>query len=307
MYLVSVIIPTYNRANIIQSAINSAIAQTYKNTEIIIVDDGSNDATADLIAGFGNKVKFIYKENGGVSSARNLGIRKSSGELIAFLDSDDVWLPEKLEKQVSFFEQNPDFGMVLCDCFFMNESREITDRFSRRQNLPNDGYILEDVFQNPYLVPSSVLVRKEVLDEIGSFDEQISTAEDLDLHLRIAMNYKIALIAEPLVKCMSGHEGLSMLPSTYDDHVFIVERFIRNHPNLIKESGAQKALFQTFLSAANGKFLFRAWREGIRYTYKTTKCIASIYDLMAVFKIMLKGVSYFLRGLTTRIISEIVL
>jgi glycosyltransferase involved in cell wall biosynthesis len=304
MPLVSVVIPTFNRKHIVGKAIESAINQTYKHIEIIVVDDGSSDGSAEFIAGYGSAVKYIFKENGGVSSARNLGIRKSIGEFVAFLDSDDVWLPDKLEKQIHFFEKNPDFGMVLCDCYYMDSSSKISERSMRRNCLPRDGHILNDVFMSPSLIPSSVLVKKAVLDDIGCFDEDMKTAEDLDLHLKIAVNYKIGLISEPLFNYMVGHDGLSKLTITYDDHVFIVERFIQDHPTLISESLARKALFQTFLGAANGKYMLKSWWEGIRYTIKTFRCITSINDMLAALKLLLKGFKYFLKGITTRSIVE---
>lgn len=276
------------------SAIDSAIAQTYAPVEIIVVDDGSNDETYKITAQYGSKIKYYFKENGGVSSARNLGIAVSSGSLIAFLDSDDEWLPDKLEKQVDFLKSNPDLGMVICDSYFINGDRKILSRTNRRRTIPRDGYMLEEVLASPFLIPSTVLLKREVLESIGCFDEDIKTAEDLDLHLRIASNYKIGLVAEPLVSCMSGQAGLSMLSRTYDDHVFVVERFISLHRNAIDGKLRKKVIFETYYSAAVGKYWMKEWRAGIGYSLKATEvAISSIYFLK-IAKMWAIGVKQFL-------------
>jgi len=294
MTLISVIIPTYNRASLVCKAILSAVGQTYINLEIIVVDDGSTDGTAELVATFGGRVRYISKTNGGVSSARNLGIRESSGGLIAFLDSDDQWAPDKLEKQASFLQQRPDFGMVLCDCLFIDPSGKDAELSRRRKHLPNDGYILEDVLKSPSLIPSSVLVKKSVLDDVGYFDENIKTAEDLDLHLRIASKYRIGLVTEPLVTCMRNHEGLSMESRTYEDHVHVLERFVRLNSGRINGLAANKALLETYTSAANGKFWMREWSDGIHFNARAAKYIGSFDDLAKVCRVWAKGVKYFL-------------
>ncbi len=290
MPLVSVIIATYNRVSLLNNAIVSVINQTYSNLEIIVVDDGSTDGTGDFVEQFGSKIQYFFKNNGGVSSARNYGIKKSSGELIAFLDSDDEWLPEKIEKQISFLCANPDFGMVLCDCNFIDSNRKITSRTFRRIELPHDGHIPEHVFKSPYLIPSTVLVRKHVLDDTGLFDENIRTAEDLDLHLRIAWKYKIGLLTEPLTCCMSGHEGLSMLSRTYDDHVYVLERFAKKH----LDGRGNKGLIASYISAANGKYWLNEWRAGIVYSLKALRCIGTFKDVLPVSRTFVNGLKFFL-------------
>jgi glycosyltransferase involved in cell wall biosynthesis len=297
MSLVSVVIPTYNRLPLLKIAIASAINQSYKDIEIVVVDDGSTDGTPDYVAAtFGNLVKLVSKTNGGVSSARNVGIRLSSGNLIAFLDSDDQWLPDKLAKQCLFLERNPEFGMVLCDCVFIDEQRRQTLVCRRRQKLPRDGFILDDVFRSPSLIPSSVLVRKCVLEDVGYFDESIKTAEDLDLHLRIASKYKIGLIDEPLCNCMGNHAGLSMEAGTYDDHVFVMERFVRQ-----LEGGERlpyrEALFGTYIEAANGKFWMNEWRAGVHYGLKSARLAKTFPEALALAHVWGKGLKYLAKRL----------
>ena len=271
MNLVSVVIPTYNRADTVGYAINSALNQTYTDIEILVIDDGSTDQTAQIISQFGSRIKYFYKDNGGVSSARNLGIRKSTGEMIAFLDSDDEWLPNKIERQLRFMHENPDFGMVLCDCNFINSKRHITGKSSRRKDLPHDGFILEDVLLSPSLLPSSVLIKKSILIDIGGFDETLKTAEDLDLHLKIANNYKISLRTEPLFNYMRGNAGLSELSCTYDDNVLVIKRFTDMYRNKISFTTTNKALFKTYIAAATGKFWLKEWLNGTKYTLMASR------------------------------------
>lgn len=293
MKLVSVIIPTFNRAAKVVKAIESVIDQTYKNIEIVVVDDGSTDQTATAVTRFGDNVKYLSKKNGGVSSARNYGIKNCAGDLIAFLDSDDLWLPHKILKQVDYLQQHSDFGMVLCDYFIVNPEGKQTGTTNRRDDLPNDGMILHDVLLAPYLIPSSVLVRKDVLIEVGMFDETLKTAEDLDLHLKIACKYKIGLLCEPLLKYMSGHESLSMLTSTYDDHVYVFERFASECTDNVDRPSLEQALFKSYIAAANGKYWQGKWTSGAVYTIKLSKKVnmKNIYKILIMW---LKSIKYFI-------------
>jgi glycosyltransferase involved in cell wall biosynthesis len=296
MYLVSVIIPTYNRAHIIGNAITSAINQTYNHTEIIVIDDGSTDGTPEYVEQFGDKVKYIVQPNSGVSSARNLGIKNSTGELIAFLDSDDEWLPNKLKKQVDFLDINTDFGMVLCDCYDINSLRKKIGRSFRRNHLPNDGNILPDVLLFPSLVPSSVLVKRSVLEDVGYFDESLKTAEDLDIHLRIASKYKIGLICDPLFNYMTDHKDrLSLLSRTYDDHVFVLEKYADAHCANIDSKLIKEVLFKTYIAAANGKFWLQEWRSGFRYALKACKYTVTVHQVLTLEKTWAKCFKHFIK------------
>ncbi len=264
-------------------AVQSVINQTYPNIEIIVVDDGSNDGTGDFLKDkFGDKIKHYFKQNGGVSSARNYGISVSSGSLIAFLDSDDIWLPEKIEFQVDFLKKNENFGMVLCDCYFVDESGDITGQSCRRKVLKNDGYIVKDVLVSPSLIPSSVLVRKSVLEDSGYFDEYLNTAEDIDLHLRISMRHKIGLIEKPLFKYMRGNDGLSNLSSGYEDNIKVVERFIILNKELIDNSTVRKVFFKIYSHASIGKRWYGEINKSIYYNLKAIFYIHGFRDFSVI-------------------------
>lgn len=189
---VSVIIPTFNRAGKISRAISSVLCQTFRDFEIIVVDDGSVDDTAESLTKFEDNIRVIrHSENLGVSSARNSGIKASRSPLIAFLDSDDQWMPEKLEVQVGFFRENPD--AVTC------QTEEIWIRNGVRVNpgkrhIKPSGYIFKPSLKLCLVSPSAVMLKRALLDEVGLFDEGLPVCEDYDLWLRISCRYPIHLI-----------------------------------------------------------------------------------------------------------------
>ena len=198
---VSVIIPTYNRVHLIGKAIKSVLNQTYQDFEIIVIDDGSTDNTGEIIRSFKDKrVKYIkkYKENKGISVARNIGIKMARGKYIALLDSDDEWLPEKLDKQVKILQsESPEVGVV---CSWSYNIDEKGNYISKRYLPKKDGYIYEDLLStNPISVPT-VLIRKECFNRVGLFDDLLNAQEDWDMWIRIAKYYRFALIKIPLVK-----------------------------------------------------------------------------------------------------------
>ncbi len=197
--LVSVIVPCYNGEKFIKEAIESALAQTYSDLEVIVVDDGSIDTSRTIIASFKDpRVRYHYKKNEGVSAARNLGIRLSRGAYIAFLDADDLWLPAKLSQQVREIERDSAIALVHCSSYIVNAGGETIGEVPAK----GGSDILRDLLLIGNVVgsPSGVLVKKSVLEAVGCFDESLSTAADWDLWIRIAQKFMIARIAEPLLK-----------------------------------------------------------------------------------------------------------
>jgi len=249
--LVTTVIPTYNRREELPRAIDSALAQAGVDQEILVVDDGSTDGTADMLRQrYGDRVRCIRRANGGVSSARNLGMREARGEFIALLDSDDEWLPAKLGKQLALLRAHPDWGMVLCDVQRVDPERRPTDVLRRREAIPRDGDVLLSVLRMPSLVPASVLMRRSVFDTVGGFDESLRTAEDIDFHLRVAAQFGIGVVEEPLVLAMRGHEGLSTYDGTQADYIRVMERFVTTHAARIPPQDAHGALFGAYLRNA---------------------------------------------------------
>jgi glycosyltransferase involved in cell wall biosynthesis len=204
MSQVSVIIPTYNREKFISRAIQSALDQTYKNIEIIVIDDGSTDHTRYVISGFKEKVKYFYQEHKGISAARNYGILQAQGTYIAFLDSDDEWLPEKLEAQVNILEQNPNIGIVHNKLVILNEKREKIGMKPKRDS----GNTLRELLEEGGDLPtSSVITRRECFTKVGVFDESLPTMEDFEMWLRIARYYDIHEIRDKYLGYSHRHEG----------------------------------------------------------------------------------------------------
>ena len=201
MPAVSVIIPTYNRRELVREAIASVLAQTYSDVELIVVDDGSDDGTAEVVQEFA-RVRYVYQPNRGVSAARNHGVALSSGALLAFLDSDDLWQPRKLESQVAFFTAHPQ--ALIC------QTEEIWLRHGVRVNPHNKhrkpaGDIFARSLELCLVSPSAVMLRRELFKQAGGFDESLPACEDCDLWLRIAATVPIHLIETPLVIKRGGH------------------------------------------------------------------------------------------------------
>lgn len=176
---VSVIIPTYNSGPLVVEAVESALAQTAPPHEVIVVDDGSTDDTADRLTRFGDRIRYVRQTNARVAAARNNGVRTATGDAVAFLDADDVWHPEKLARQVAALDADPDLGLVGTDVFPWPGGlpdppvASAVTRYTTDAMLPN----------NP-ITTSSVLVRRAVLDRAGEFDRQLFGPEDYDLWLR---------------------------------------------------------------------------------------------------------------------------
>lgn len=209
MLKVSVIIPTYNRAKYLKDAIESVLGQKYQNLEIIIVDDGSKDDTAQIVKSFSSsKIKYIYQANQGRSKARNRAIKLAKGEYIAFLDSDDIFLPGKIQKQVALLDKNSQYAMIYCSAQAVNsQGRKLYPVY--RANL--SGWIYSEIaFYLPLtIILPTVMVRKDILFKVGLFDENMARFEDIDLWRRISKRYQILGIDEILC-IIRRHRGNQM-------------------------------------------------------------------------------------------------
>lgn len=264
--LVSTIIPTFNRRALLPRAIDSALAQTWPSQEIIVIDDGSTDGTAGMLAErYGSRIRCVSQPNGGVSSARNLGMGLAEGEFIALLDSDDTWAPQKLDLQVKYLQARPAYGMVLCDVQRVDGNFRPVDVLRRREALPVDGDVLADVLMMPTLVPASVLMRRTVFESVGGFDTSLRTAEDIDFHLRVASRFPVGSIDEPLVCAMRGHEGLSSDAGTQSDYVSVMERFVRAHASEISGHVGRRALLRAYFRNAHSAIASGRPGPGLRF------------------------------------------
>ena len=200
--LVSVIIPTYNRRAMLVEAVDSVLAQSYRDRELIVVDDGSTDGTAgDLAMRFGARLRVIVQSRSGVAAARNAGVGAARGDYIAFLDSDDFWLPQKLERQIDFMLA-ADAAISQTDEVWIRNDVRVNPKKKHRKP---SGDVFRPSLELCLVSPSAVLMTRELFDRIGGFDESFPVCEDYDLWLRIARNHRIELLPERLVVKRGGH------------------------------------------------------------------------------------------------------
>jgi glycosyltransferase involved in cell wall biosynthesis len=203
MTAVSVIIPTYNRAESLLRAISSVLYQTFTDLEVIVVDDGSDDKTADCLKPVKNHIEYIRNPgNLGVSAARNRGIKASQYPFVAFLDSDDYWLPGKLSVQMAFFRGNPEAAACQTEEIWIRNGVRVNPG---KRHLKPSGDIFVPSLRLCLVSPSAVMLKRSVLDEVGLFDEDLPACEDYELWLRISCRYPIHLIPGHLVVKEGGN------------------------------------------------------------------------------------------------------
>jgi len=200
---ITVIIPTYNRATFVVRALDSVLHQTVKVDEIIIVDDGSTDSTKEVLKD-NTHIKYIFQKNKGVSSARNKGIQEAKNEWIAFLDSDDVWHKEKIEKQIKFHQENTNTLISHTDELWVRNEKIIKQK---HHQLKPSGFCFLDNVSSCKIGPSTTILNKGILADIGFFDEDLIVCEDYDLWLRISSKYNIGYIDEKLITKYAGHDN----------------------------------------------------------------------------------------------------
>ncbi len=276
---VSVVIPTFNRQAQVLRAIDSVLAQTVPVGEIIVVDDGSADGTAESIRSrYGSRVAVFEQQNAGVSAARNRGIREARGEWVAFLDSDDVWFPEKIQRQMEAMgAPGGPFGLCFTDNYFGGNPDLTRSLFEQTGfvNVPRIGQLMDPTTyivagREPFFT-SSLLVRRSLLEDLDGFDEALSVREDTDLVFRLSFKAKFCFVAEPLVQIdrAPSRNGLCNLYATRDDRVFEsskrlynkwlamrevagsrYERLIRKNLRLISYDSTEAKLHQFMIGAA---------------------------------------------------------
>lgn len=236
MFKVSVIIPTYNCAKYVALAVDSVLAQTYTDYEIVVVDDGSTDETRQVMLQYADRLTYIYQENQERSAARNTGIRASSGEYVAFLDADDAWLPKKLEIQVPILDQHPSVPFSYCQALYMDadgnpvrfRGRWVDGEGSTETTISDRSRDL--MFGNVVSGGGSTpLVRREALEAVGLFDETLSYPEDWDLWLRLSHQGPFAYVPEPLAcyRVYGWHKVLEIEAS---------DRFLLQHLQVLEKA-----------------------------------------------------------------------
>jgi glycosyltransferase involved in cell wall biosynthesis len=251
---VSVIVPAYNSAAYTVETVESVLGQTYRDFELIVVDDGSTDNTREAMERFGDQIQYVHKENGGACSARNLGIDMSGGEYVACIDCDDLWLPDKLQRSVEGLDANGDWGLVFNRCYLIDAGGNVSGLTNYQFDITNP---YRELLRDNFIVSPTVVMRRSSLDAVGPYDENIFIPADWDLWLRIAAEYPIGYFEEPLSKYRMAsrytlrHIEQSIAENTYvlDKHFQlenglsqrdkdeIIGRFCVVHGKLYRESG----------------------------------------------------------------------
>ena len=244
--LVSVIIPTYNRADTIERAINSVLAQSYNNIEIIIVDDASTDSTFRIIQTFkDSKIKYIRNEkNLGPAISRNRGVFVAKGEIIAFQDSDDEWLSNKLEIQIEKMKNIPEFAMVYCPYLYFGKKtiRQVPD-----ENIPIcelEGNIYSSLLKCNKIGTPTILVKKEIFEIVGGFDENMYAYEDWDFAIKVSRDYKIGYIPTALVNAYYSDNGVNSNDYNLANGISVI---LKKNFNQVSDKNITKGLIQSIL------------------------------------------------------------
>lgn len=266
---VSVIIPTHNRAHVIRRALHSVLHQTYENLEVIVVDDASTDNTAEIIHSIDDKrIIFLRQETcKGAAVARNVGIHQASGEYIAFQDSDDEWLNQKLEKQMAVMLQTSDAVGVVYSGFLRFEDKSA--KYSPSEQVkPKSGSILRPLLSGNFVTTQAVLIRRECLLRCGLFDEQLPRLQDWELFLRLAKLYEFVCVDEPLLIAFHSKKSI-----TADSSLFPValRMLLEKHEEKFRICPTTLAKHYVMLSL----LMFKTWdfKNSIKYLYKSLQSL----------------------------------
>ena len=232
---VSVIIPTYNRKNLLKRALHSVINQTFVPQEIIVVDDGSSDGTKDWVLERFPDVRYIYQDNSGVSSARNAGIKEAIGSWIAFLDSDDEWMSNKLEQQKDVINSFQEAWLCHTNEIWIRNGVRVNQM---KKHQKYGGNVFENCLDICRISPSSVLIKKEVFEMVGLFDESLKVCEDYDLWLRITAVLPVIFLDQPLIIKYGGHvDQLSRVDSGIEKYrIQSLEKILSSNSLSISQS-----------------------------------------------------------------------
>jgi len=269
--LVSAVVVTYNKADVLGDSIRSILKQTYRPIEILVVDDGSTDGTADVVRSFGGQVRYIPKENGGTGSARNLGIQESRGEYVAFLDGDDLWLPRKIEAQMAAFEREPDLAAVQCGAYTVDNQLKILET---RACHPRQDTLWDFLmFRNLPAFASCVVIPKKILDRIGGFGMDLVILSDWDMVCRLARAGTLRSVPELLVLYRQYPSNQSR---NVEIHIDSGERSLKRFfaaeeldPALKAREGQVWARFYAMI--AGGYSRNRDWKKAFLWTWKALR------------------------------------
>ncbi|HWQ42964.1 MAG TPA: glycosyltransferase [Desulfosporosinus sp.] len=230
---VSVVVPTYNHARYLPYALESIINQSYPNIEVLVIDDGSKDGTAELVKPYRSKVNYAYKENGGTPSALNLGLSLATGKYICWLSADDMFLEDKVSKQLGLMESDPSLGFSYTS-FIVIDANGTKQYDVNSAYFPNKQEMVTKLMEGCFINGSSVMMRSSALQEIGNFDESLSQAHDYDLWMRFLRHYSCGFLGEHLLAYRWHGENMSNNPNE-ECSIIVRERAKRLFPEWLSE------------------------------------------------------------------------
>ena len=202
--LISIVLPTFNRRRFLEQAVSSVVNQTFREWELLVVDDGSDDESWKTIQKFhDSRIYYLYQQNQGVSRARNTGIQLSRFPWICFLDSDDYWKPTKLQRQLEILERHPEYRVIYTDEIWIRKGRRVNPKKIHRKY---GGWIYHRCLPLCIMSPSSVLLERSIVQQVGLFDVDFPVCEDYEMWLRISCRYPIFFLREPLIVKVGGHD-----------------------------------------------------------------------------------------------------
>lgn len=269
--IVSVVVPAHNKGGTVRAAIESVLRQTIQDTEIVVVDDGSTDDTREQVQPFGPRVRYIYQPQSGVSAARNRGIEATRAEFVAFLDADDLWLPNKLERQLEVLKQESGINAVQCSVYLVNNQLEVVD--ARRCDPSQDSWLDLLLFRNLPGVGSTLVARRSRLQALGGFATDLVILEDWDLACRLARTGGLRSLPEFLVlyrqyvRNRSRNVGIHIEPGFRSLSRLFADPML---PQEIRRHEA-RVWARFFAMLAGGFIQNRQWRQGLRWSWKALR------------------------------------
>jgi glycosyltransferase involved in cell wall biosynthesis len=297
---ISVIIPTYQSVQFIQGAIDSVLQQTYRDYEVIVVDGGSTDGTLVVLNSYGNRIRVIRQNGRGISNALNNGIAASNGEYIAFMGSDDLWVPNKLEVQCKFLQSRSDrVGLVYSNVLFF-EDRNGKLRTSRMKEFYR-GKVIKHLLEKNFIPASTVMIRKSCLEKVGYFDESLEVCEDIDMWIRVAASFEIDYQDLALAE-IRWHSG-SVLHSDLERHFrSIIALQNKIMPYLLKDAKPKsfhKAYYRPYLTFGVRYLLKNDFKNAKQKLGQYIKSYP--YDIKAYFLLLLTSIPF---DLSSRLMQE---
>ena len=271
MPTVSVIIHTYNNEKFIAETVESVLNQTYKDYEIVVVDDGSVDGTRVALKPYMQKIRYHYKENGGIASAKNAGIKLSQTEYVAFLDHDDLWVSDKLKLQMECFSENPQVGLVYAKYTSFKDGKELRTKPEKGYS----GWIFKELLSKSFIQTSTVVVKRECLDAVGPYDETFSLGDEYDMFLRIARKFQCGFVDKGLTRYRVHDTNASNNDFLFDNENLGVYKKIYN--NFTDLDGVEKKILRKRIARYSMKVAEGLYRQGKQEESKKYQMEANNY------------------------------